>query len=81
MNCKYFLTLSLDTRCINDSFSQQLKSLMKSNWSYSTAFFRGETKFASRFAERVAKATGLTDANGGLYQITSYPQGVGEQSV
>ncbi|XP_072179464.1 uncharacterized protein [Diadema setosum] len=63
------------TTCLNSSFSSQLKSFL--TWSYSTAFYPGESKFSTIFEERVFQATGLSPTNGGKFQITSYPQGIG----
>jgi len=63
------------TTCINETFSAKLQGRFK--WSFSTAFYPGESKFSTMFAERIQKATGLKLENGGKFQITSYPQGVG----
>jgi len=63
------------TTCINETFSAKLQGHFK--WSYSTAFYPGESKFSTVFAERIRKATGLRLENGGKFQITSYPQNVG----
>ncbi|XP_052808216.1 uncharacterized protein LOC128237063 [Mya arenaria] len=68
------------TTCVNASFSSQLKDWFKGNWSYSTAFYPGESRFASIFEQRVLQATGLEPANGGKFQITSYPEGIGYKS-
>ena len=51
---------------------------MKGNWSYSTAFYPGESRFSDIFAARVEQAMGLTPINGGKFQITSYPEGKGK---
>ena len=64
------------TTCINETFSAHLQPYFK--WSFSTAFYPGESKFSARFAERIERATGLQLQNGGKFQITSYPQNVGE---
>ncbi|XP_033762085.1 uncharacterized protein LOC117343723 [Pecten maximus] len=66
-----------DTLCVNATFSSQLKSWFHSNWSYSTAFYPGESKFSKVFEYRVKEATGLLPENGGKFQITSYPIGIG----
>ncbi|XP_031556482.1 probable prolyl 4-hydroxylase 7 [Actinia tenebrosa] len=66
------------TTCLNESFSSQLKPHFK--WSYSTAFYPGENKFSTAYAERIQDATGLKQQNGGKFQITSYPIGVGYKS-
>lgn len=63
------------TTCINETFSAKLQGHFK--WSYSTAFYPGESKFSTMFADRIRKATGLRLENGGKFQITSYPQNVG----
>lgn len=63
------------TTCINETFSATLQEHFK--WSYSTAFYPGESKFSTMFAERIRQATGLRLENGGKFQITSYPQNVG----
>lgn len=65
-----------ETTCINETFSAKLQAHFK--WSFSTAFYPGESKFSTLFAERIQKATGLKVENGGKFQITSYPQTVGK---
>ncbi|XP_069111252.1 uncharacterized protein [Argopecten irradians] len=65
------------TLCMNATFSSQLKSWFHSNWSYSTAFYPGESRFSKVFEYRVKEATGLLPENGGKFQITSYPLGIG----
>ncbi len=64
------------TTCINETFSAKLQPHFK--WSYSTAFYPGESKFSTMFAERIRKASGLKLENGGKFQITSYPQNIGK---
>ena len=64
------------TTCINETLSAKLQARFK--WSYSIAFYPGESKFSTVFAEKIQKATGLKVENGGKFQITSYPQGVGK---
>ena len=64
------------TTCINETFSAKLQAHFK--WSYSTAFYPGESKFSTLFADKIQKATGLKVENGGKFQITSYPQGIGK---
>ena len=54
---------------------------MSGNWSYSTAFYPGESRFSSIFATRVQQAMGLDPSNGGKFQITSYPSGKGQLHV
>ncbi|GFR79873.1 prolyl 4-hydroxylase subunit alpha-1-like [Elysia marginata] len=63
------------TSCVNASFSLQLQSWLNSNWSYSTAFYPGESKFSTNVAARLHQAMGLKPENGGKFQITSYPLG------
>lgn len=63
------------TRCVNASFSRKLGKWLSGNWSYSTAFYPGESRFSSIFADRVQQAMGLDPQNGGKFQITSYPRG------
>ncbi|XP_060067036.1 prolyl 4-hydroxylase subunit alpha-1-like [Ylistrum balloti] len=65
------------TLCMNATFSSQLKSWLHSNWSYSTAFYPGESRFSKVFEYRVKEATSLLPENGGKFQITSYPVGIG----
>lgn len=55
-----------------------MKDWLKGNWSYSTAFYPGESRFASVFEHRVKEAMGLQPENGGKFQITSYPKDIGE---
>ncbi|RDD42813.1 Prolyl 4-hydroxylase subunit alpha-1 [Trichoplax sp. H2] len=62
------------TTCLNASFSSLLKKHLR--WSYSTAFYNGESPFATRFAERIEAATGLPQSHGGKFQITSYPTSI-----
>ncbi|KAL3832523.1 hypothetical protein ACJMK2_024158 [Sinanodonta woodiana] len=66
------------TTCVNATFSRQLKAWFRQNWSYSTAFYPGENRFSAVFAHRVQQAMGLIESNGGKFQITAYPEGVGE---
>jgi len=63
------------TRCLNATFSTKLKTWLKGNWSYSTAFYPGESKFSNNLAARIEQAMGLGQASGGKFQITSYPVG------
>lgn len=73
----YIISFTAGTTCVNASFSQQLKDWFKDNWSYSTAFYPGESSFASVYEHRVKEAMGLLPENGGKFQITSYPTGIG----
>ncbi|XP_033639771.1 uncharacterized protein LOC117300159 [Asterias rubens] len=66
------------TSCVNASFSQALQPML--GWSYSTAFYPGETRFTTVFDDRVYRATGLKPSHGGKYQITSYENGIGYKS-
>lgn len=68
------------TTCVNESFSMQLKEWLNGNWSYSTAFYPQESRFTSIFEQRVKQAMGLLPENGGKFQITSYPLGIGYKS-
>lgn len=63
------------TSCVNSSFSLQLQNWLNGNWSYSTAFYPGESKFSTNVATRLQQAMGLKPENGGKFQITSYPLG------
>ncbi|XP_005098251.2 uncharacterized protein LOC101861812 [Aplysia californica] len=63
------------TICLNSTFSAKMQMWMKSNWSYSTAFYPGESQFSTRLAARIEQAMGLSEDNGGKFQITSYPVG------
>lgn len=67
---------TVGTTCLNESFSSRLKPHFK--WSHSTAFYPGENKFSTAYAQRIQDATGLKQENGGKFQITSYPIGVGK---
>ena len=65
------------TRCVNETFSQHLQDWLHSNWSYSTAFYPGESTFSTTFAQQIFDATRLDLDHGGKFQITAYPQGIG----
>ena len=64
------------TLCLNQTFSRQLEK-WGLKWSFSTAFYPGESKFASVFGKRIQEATQLEESHGGKFQITSYPFDVG----
>lgn len=64
------------TMCLNQTFSRQLEK-WGLKWSYSTAFYPGESKFSKIFGKRIEEATMLNETHGGKFQITSYPQDVG----
>nr|XP_006825421.1 PREDICTED: uncharacterized protein LOC102803100 [Saccoglossus kowalevskii] len=66
---------SAGTTCVNATISNQIGQFIK--WSYSTSFYPGESVFSKRFDTRIEKATGLKSSNGGKFQLTSYPRGVG----
>ena len=70
--------MTVGTMCLNESFSGDLQRWLKSNWSYSTAFYPGESPFSHKFTERVHRATGLSPEQGGKFQLTSYPTGIGK---
>lgn len=63
------------TLCINATFSQKIAPKFK--YSYSTAFYRSESKFAAQFEEQIEAVTRLAKMHGGKFQITSYQNGVG----
>ena len=67
------------TTCLNETLSNKVKKFFR--WSFSTAFYPGENKFSTTYAEKIEKVTGLKHKNGGKFQITSYPQNVGKYSV
>ena len=64
------------TRCINQTLSRSLQK-WGLKWSYSTAFYPGESKFSKIFSRRIEDATQLNETHGGKFQVTSYPSGVG----
>lgn len=70
------LDFTQGTMCINQTFSRQLEK-WGLKWSYSTAFYPGESKFATIFGKRIEEATQLNETHGGKFQITSYPFQVG----
>lgn len=47
-------------------------------WSYSTAFYLGESAFSTILSKRIEEGTGLQSSHGGKFQITSTPKGVGK---
>ncbi|CAH1789269.1 unnamed protein product [Owenia fusiformis] len=75
--CNDIEVFTTGTHCLNSSFSAELTNSMHHQWSYSTAFYLGESRFSHSFGKRVYEATGLMASNGGKFQITSYPEGVG----
>ena len=64
------------TFCLNETFSDRLKKDFQ--WSYSTAFYRDESKFSQIFEKRIEKLSGLVSSYGGKFQITSYSVNVGK---
>ena len=64
------------TRCLNQTFSRQLEK-WGLKWSYNTAFYQGESKFARTFGKLIEDATMLNETHGGRFLVTSYPPGVG----
>ena len=64
------------TFCLNETFSEQLKKDFR--WSYSTAFYPGESKFSHVFEQRIEKVSGLLRSHGGKFQVTSYEVNVGK---
>lgn len=70
------LDFSQGTFCLNQTFSRQLEK-WGLKWSFSTAFYPGESKFSKVFGKRIQEATQLEDSLGGKFQITSYPYDVG----
>ena len=67
------------TFCVNQTFSRQLEK-WGLKWSFSTAFYPGESRFSKVFGKLIQDATQLEETHGGKFQITSYPEGVGFQS-
>ena len=70
------LDFTQGTTCINQTFSRQLEK-WGLKWSFSTAFYPGESKFSTIFGKRIEEATMLNETHGGKFQITSYPFEVG----
>ena len=79
--CVCVCVCATGTKCLNSTFSRQLGSWMSGNWSYSTAFYPGESRFSHVLAARVQQAMGLDPKNGGKFQITSYPTGKGQKHL
>ena len=67
------------TMCINTTFSRQLEK-WGLKWSYSTAFYPGESRFSKVLGKLIEDATQLNETHGGKFQITSYGEGVGYKS-
>ncbi|CAF3021813.1 unnamed protein product [Rotaria sp. Silwood2] len=64
------------TTCINATFSSMLKK-WGLKWSYSTAFYLGESTFSTVLSQRIEDATALQSSHGGKFQITSAEKGIG----
>jgi len=62
---------------LNETFSLQVADWLNYNWSYSTAFYFGESTFSKKMAALIQETTSLKPENGGKFQITSYPQHIG----
>lgn len=66
------------TTCVNETFSSMLKQ-WGLKWSYSTAFYHGESPFSKLLSARIEDGTALQSSHGGKFQITSTDKGVGKQ--
>lgn len=66
----------LGTTCVNATFSSTLKQ-WGLKWSYSTAFYLGESPFSTTLSKRIEEATALQSSHGGKFQITSTEKGIG----
>lgn len=69
--------ITLGTTCINSTFSSTLKQ-WGLKWSYSTAFYQGESPFSTILSKRIEEGASLQPSHGGKFQITSTPKGVGK---
>ena len=67
----------LGTTCVNATFSSMLKQ-WGLKWSYSTAFYPGESPFSTTLSKRIEEGTALQSTHGGKFQITSTEKGVGK---
>jgi len=67
----------LGTTCVNSTFSSMLKQ-WGLKWSYSTAFYLGESPFSTLLSQRIEEGTNLQSSHGGKFQITSTDKGVGK---
>ena len=70
----------LGTTCVNATFSSMLKQ-WGLKWSYSTAFYLGESPFSTLLSKRMEEATNLQSSHGGKFQITTTEKGVGKLSA
>ena len=66
------------TNCLNESLSAEVGDWLNRNWSYSTAFYHSESVFSMKLASLIQEVTSLKNENGGKFQLTSYPTGVGK---
>lgn len=62
--------------CVNATFSSTLKH-WGLKWSYSTAFYPGESAFSNILTKRIEDGTALQATHGGKFQITSTDEGIG----
>jgi hypothetical protein len=68
----------LGTTCVNATLSSMLKQ-WGLKWSYSTAFYLGESTFSTILSKRIEEGTGLQSSHGGKFQITSTEKGIGKE--
>jgi hypothetical protein len=73
----FIFWIFLGTTCINATLSSMLKQ-WGLKWSYSTAFYLGESAFSTLLSKRIEEATNLQPSHGGKFQITSTDKGVGK---
>uniref|UniRef100_A0A1I8IFB9 SUN domain-containing protein n=1 Tax=Macrostomum lignano TaxID=282301 RepID=A0A1I8IFB9_9PLAT len=66
------------TRCLNASLSAKASSWLRFNWTRSTVFYPGESRFtAGPLADRFLKSMGLPASHAGRLDVTSHPLGQG----
>jgi prolyl 4-hydroxylase len=65
---------------MNTTFSSMLKE-WGLKWSYSTAFYLGESTFSTILSKRIEEGTELQTTHGGKFQITTTEKGVGKSNV
>ena len=70
----------IGTTCVNATFSSTLKE-WGLRWSYSTAFYPGESTFSKILAKRIEEGTALQATHGGKFQITWTEKGVGRSTI
>lgn len=73
------LDFTAGTTCLNQTFSRQMEK-WGLKWSFSTAFYSGESKFSKVLGKRIEEATKLEETHGGKFQVISYPFDVGFKS-